>query len=68
MAIAGAIAAIAAIAGPFWSGRALVVQNISQLFTTGIVPSAFGVLITGGGVSGGVRRVRVVPLAVVAVG
>ncbi len=33
-----AFTAIAEIAGPFWSGRALGVQNTSQLFTTGIVP------------------------------
>ncbi len=37
--------AIAEIAGPFWSGRALGVQNTSQLLTTGIVPPAFGALI-----------------------
>ncbi|MDR3656767.1 MAG: MFS transporter [Mycobacterium sp.] len=37
--------AIAEIAGPFWSGRALGVQNTSQLLTTAIVPPAFGALI-----------------------
>ena len=40
-----AFTAIAEIAGPFWSGRALGVQNTSQLFTAGIVPPAFGALI-----------------------
>lgn len=37
--------AIAEIAGPFWSGRALGAQNTSQLLTTGIVPPLFGALI-----------------------
>ncbi|MDH6242960.1 MFS transporter [Mycobacterium sp. OTB74] len=37
--------AIAEIAGPFWSGRALGTQNTSQLLTTGIVPPVFGALI-----------------------
>lgn len=44
-----AFTAIAEIAGPFWSGRALGVQNTSQLFTTGLVPPAFGALITAAG-------------------
>jgi MFS family permease len=44
-----AFTAIAELAGPFWSGRALGTQNTSQLFTTGIVPPAFGALITAFG-------------------
>jgi MFS family permease len=44
-----AFTAIAEIAGPFWSGRALGVQNTSQLFATGVVPPAFGALITAFG-------------------
>jgi sugar phosphate permease len=40
-----AFTAIAEIAGPFWSGRALGTQNTSQLLTAGIVPPAFGALI-----------------------
>ena len=44
-----AFTAIAEIAGPFWSGRALGTQNTSQLFTTGIVPPVFGALITAAG-------------------
>lgn len=40
-----AFTAIAEIAGPFWSGRALGAQNTSQLFTCGVVPPAFGALI-----------------------
>ena len=44
-----AFTAIAEIAGPFWSGRALGGQNTSQLLTAGIVPPAFGALITVAG-------------------
>jgi MFS family permease len=44
-----AFTAIAELAGPFWSGRALGTQNTSQLFTTGIVPPVFGALITAFG-------------------
>jgi MFS family permease len=44
-----AFTAIAEIAGPFWSGRALGTQNTSQLLTTGIVPPVFGALIAVAG-------------------
>jgi hypothetical protein len=44
-----AFTAIAEIAGPFWSGRALGTQNTSQLLTSGIVPPVFGALITATG-------------------
>jgi sugar phosphate permease len=44
-----AFTAIAEIAGPFWSGRALGTQNTSQLLTTGIVPPVFGALIAAAG-------------------
>ena len=37
-----AFTAIAEIAGPFWSGRALGTQNTSQLLTAGIAPPLFG--------------------------
>jgi MFS family permease len=40
-----AFTAIAEIAGPFWSGRALGAQNTSQLLATGITPPLFGALI-----------------------
>src|SRR6202008_3197290 len=40
-----AFTAVAEIAGPFWSGRALGTQNTSQLFTTSIAPPLFGALI-----------------------
>lgn len=44
-----AFTAIAEIAGPFWSGRALGTQNTSQLLTTGVAPPAFGALIAAAG-------------------
>jgi MFS family permease len=44
-----AFTAIAEIAGPFWSGRALGTQNTSQLLTAGIAPPLFGGLIGIGG-------------------
>jgi MFS family permease len=44
-----AFTAIAEIAGPFWSGRALGTQNTSQLLTAGIAPPIFGALISAAG-------------------
>ena len=44
-----AFTAIAEIAGPFWSGRALGTQNTSQLLTAGVVPPVFGALIAVAG-------------------
>jgi nitrate/nitrite transporter NarK len=44
-----AFTAIAEIAGPFWSGRALGTQNTSQLFSAGIVPPLFGAVIAVAG-------------------
>jgi MFS family permease len=40
-----AFTAIAEIAGPFWSGRALGMQNTSQLLAGGLTPPLFGALI-----------------------
>lgn len=40
-----AFTAIAEIAGPFWSGRALGVQNTSQLLVGGLTPPLIGALI-----------------------
>jgi MFS family permease len=40
-----AFTAVAEIAGPFWSGRALGAQNTSQLFAAGVAPPLFGGLI-----------------------
>jgi len=44
-----AFTAIAEIAGPFWSGRALGTQNTSQLLTAGATAPAFGALISAAG-------------------
>ncbi len=44
-----ALTAIAEIAGPFWSGRALGIQNTSQLFASGLAQPAFGALIAAFG-------------------
>ena len=44
-----AFTAIAEIAGPFWSGRALGTQNTSQLLSAGIAPPLFGALIGAAG-------------------
>ncbi|HEX7321508.1 MAG TPA: MFS transporter, partial [Mycobacterium sp.] len=44
-----AFTAIAEIAGPFWSGRALGTQNTSQLVAAGLTPPLFGVLIGAAG-------------------
>jgi MFS family permease len=44
-----AFTAIAEIAGPFWSGRALGTQNTSQLLTAGVAPPVFGALISTAG-------------------
>jgi sugar phosphate permease len=40
-----AFTAIAEIAGPFWSGRALGTQNTSQLLAAAVAPPLFGALI-----------------------
>ncbi|MGZ6779202.1 MAG: MFS transporter [Mycobacterium sp.] len=47
-----AFTAIAEIAGPFWSGRALGTQNTSQLLTAAVAPPLFGGLIAVAGYAG----------------
>lgn len=44
-----AFTAIAEISGPFWSGRALGVQNTSQLLAGGLTAPVFGTLISAAG-------------------
>ena len=44
-----AFTAIAEIAGPFWSGRALGTQNTSQHLAAGLAPPLFGTLIGAAG-------------------
>ncbi|BBY29242.1 MFS transporter [Mycolicibacterium sediminis] len=57
-----AFTAIAEISGPFWSGRALGTQNTSQLFTTGVVPPLFGVLIAAFGYPAAFALCALLPL------
>jgi MFS family permease len=58
-----AFTAIAEIAGPFWSGRALGTQNTSQLFTAGIAPPLFGGLIGIAGYPAAFALCALFPLA-----
>jgi len=44
-----AFTAVAEIAGPFWSGRGLGIQNTGQYLATAAVAPAFGALITAAG-------------------
>ena len=57
-----AFTAIAEIAGPFWSGRALGTQNTSQLLTAGIAPPIFGGLIAVAGYPAAFAACVVFPL------
>jgi MFS family permease len=57
-----AFTAIAEIAGPFWSGRALGTQNTSQLLAAGIAPPLFGGLITTAGYPAAFAACAVFPL------
>ena len=41
--------AVAEIAGPYWSGRALGIQNTTQRLTAGFAPPLFGALIGAAG-------------------
>src|SRR5574337_1295842 len=41
--------AVAEIAGPYWSGRALGIQNTTQRLTAGVAPPLFGALIGAAG-------------------
>jgi MFS family permease len=57
-----AFTAIAEIAGPFWSGRALGTQNTSQLLTAGVAPPLFGGLIAAAGYPAAFAVCAVFPL------
>jgi MFS family permease len=58
-----AFTAIAEIAGPFWSGRALGTQNTSQLLTAGVAPPVFGALIGVAGYPAAFAVCALFPLA-----
>ena len=44
-----AFTAVAERAGPFWSGRALGVQNTAQFLAASAVPPLAGLVVTGAG-------------------
>jgi MFS family permease len=58
-----AFTAIAEIAGPFWSGRALGTQNTSQFFASGLAPPLFGALIGVAGYPAAFAVCALFPLA-----
>lgn len=57
-----AFTAIAEIAGPFWSGRALGAQNTSQLLASGVAPALIGALIGVAGYPAAFAACAVFPL------
>lgn len=61
-----AFTAVAEIGGPFWSGRAMGVQNTGQYLVSAIVPPVVGALITGVGYGWAFAIVAVFPLAAIA--
>ncbi|MGA8256217.1 MAG: MFS transporter [Nocardioides sp.] len=61
-----AFTAVAERAGPFWSGRALGIQNTAQFLTSALVPPLGGLAITQGGYAATFAAVALFPLAAVA--
>ncbi|MCG7593897.1 MFS transporter [Mycobacterium sp. PSTR-4-N] len=57
-----AFTAIAEVAGPFWSGRALGTQNTTQLLTAGVTPPLFGALIGAAGYPAAFAVCALIPL------
>ncbi|WP_109560532.1 MFS transporter [Mycolicibacter senuensis] len=57
--------AVAEIAGPYWSGRALGTQNTTQRLTAGIAPPLFGALIGAAGYPVAFALCGLFPLAAV---
>jgi MFS family permease len=57
-----AFTAVAEIGGPFWSGRAMGIQNTGQYLVSAFVPPAVGALITGLGYGWAFALVAVFPL------
>lgn len=60
-----AFTAVAERAGPFWSGRALGLQNTSQYLAAGVVPPLFGAAITAWGYPAAFALAAVLPLLAV---
>jgi sugar phosphate permease len=61
-----AFTAVAERAGPFWSGRALGVQNTAQFLTAAAVPPLAGLAVTGVGYPATFALAAVFPLAALA--
>ncbi len=61
-----AFTAVAERAGPYWSGRALGVQNTAQFLTSALVPPLGGLAITESGYAATFAAVALFPLLAVA--
>ena len=61
-----AFTAVAEIGGPFWSGRAMGIQNTGQYLVSAVVPPVVGLLITGLGYGWAFALVAVFPIVAVA--
>ncbi len=61
-----AFTAVAEIGGPFWSGRAMGIQNTGQYLVSAVVPPVVGGLITGFGYGWAFAIVAIFPLAAIA--
>lgn len=57
-----AFTAVAEIGGPFWSGRAMGIQNTGQYLVSAAVPPVVGALVTGLGYEAAFAIVAVFPL------
>jgi MFS family permease len=61
-----AFTAVAEIAGPLWSGRALGIQNTSQNIASAVIPPVFGALITAVGYPGAFATTAAIAAAAIA--
>lgn len=61
-----AFTAVAEIGGPFWSGRAMGIQNTGQYLTSAAVPPVVGAMVTGLGYGWSFALVALCPLLAVA--
>ncbi|WP_330249459.1 MFS transporter [Nocardia sp. NBC_00565] len=60
-----AFTAVAEIAGPYWSGRGLGIQNTGQNLAMAVIPPAFGALITASGFASAYLLAAVLAVAAV---
>jgi sugar phosphate permease len=61
-----AFTAVAEIGGPFWSGRAMGIQNTGQYLVSAAVPPVVGALVTGLGYEAAFALVAAFPLLAIA--